>query len=173
MKELIPSNKPNLRVLVDDEDFDFLNEVTWTAILDSKTKRHWYFTASNREPDGRQKHYRMHRLLVPAMANELVDHINGNTLDNRKQNLRICNRTENSRNGQKRCNFTETGSKYKGVRFDKNTRGKKKWSVKISFNHKEIWLGRYLTEEKAAMVYNAAAKLFYGDFARPNTIEGV
>lgn len=89
-----------------------------------------------------------------------VDHINHNTLDNRKSNLRVCTNAENSRNQILSSNNT---SGYKGV-----TKAGNRWVAKISFNGKLIHLGTYNTPEEAAQAYDIAAKALHKDFALLN-----
>jgi hypothetical protein len=89
-----------------------------------------------------------------------IDHINGNTLDNRKANLRICTRAENNCNIKRRKNNT---SGYKGVSFDKR---KKKWSAYISKNYKHYFLGYFVTPEEAYIAYCKASKKYHGEYGR-------
>lgn len=106
----------------------------------------------------------MHRLLVglPPKSKEKVDHINGQTLDNRKQNLRICSQAENCRNRSKDRRNT-TG--YKGPVWNRGA-----WAVRITFNYKGIYVGRYDTLEEAARAYNLKAKELFGEFAKLNDV---
>lgn len=97
-----------------------------------------------------------------------IDHINNNTFDNRKINLRICTNNENQRNRRK---LSKASSKYKGVCFAKYT---KKWqaSIEIRMDGKRnnIYLGQYYDEKDAAKAYNDAAIKYFGEFAKLNTI---
>lgn len=94
--------------------------------------------------------------------NMVIDHINNNSLDNRKSNLRLCTKRENSLNCIKRVKGT---SLYKGVHYEE---GRKKYTAQIMVNRKHIFLGRFKTEDQAAMAYNIAALKYFGEFARPN-----
>lgn len=102
----------------------------------------------------------------------LVDHINGDKLDNRRDNLRLATRGDNEANKQKRR--TQSGgapsSKYKGVSKIKDGR-KKCWRVIITYEKKQHQLGSFCTEAEAAEVYNKAALEYYGEFALLNEIE--
>jgi dipeptidase D len=97
----------------------------------------------------------------------LVDHKNNDTLDNRRANLRLATRRENSCNKRKQNN---TFSRFIGVSFSKR-RGK--WCASISNSGKKIWLGYFVSEVEAARAYDDAAKRYHGEFARLNFCEEV
>ncbi len=105
----------------------------------------------------------MHNLIINTPDGMEADHINGNTLDNRRSNLRICTRGQNQRNRRGNLNGT---SKYKGVSFKNEN---KKWVAQIGFK-KNMFIGYYKTEIEAALAYNEAAKKYHGKFARLNKI---
>lgn len=91
---------------------------------------------------------KMHRMVLKLEdPNILVDHINGNRLDNRKCNIRVCNRSENNKNQTLNPNNT---SGYKGVSWFKET---KKWRAYISINNKHVYLGLFESKEEAALAY--------------------
>jgi hypothetical protein len=94
-----------------------------------------------------------------------VDHINGDTLDNRKTNLRVCTRAQNCINKRKR---SLTSSRYKGVSWHK--RGKR-WGVSCQVDKKPKWIGSFACEKEAALAYNAAAISLHGEFATLNVVE--
>jgi hypothetical protein len=102
----------------------------------------------------------LHRLLIDATKGELVDHKNGDTLDNRKKNLRICTTVQNLQNSKLKKN-SEQG--FKGV----EPRGNK-WIARIGINGKKKYLGIFSSKEDAARAYDEAAILFFGEFARTN-----
>lgn len=105
----------------------------------------------------------LHRLLLNAKKGQVVDHINGDTLDNRLCNLRICTNQENIRNSKIPKNNT-TG--YKGICYVPRN-SKKPWSARVFNKH----LGYFKTKEAAALAYNIAAKKVYGKFARLNVVK--
>jgi hypothetical protein len=88
-----------------------------------------------------------------------VDHINRDTLDNRKQNLRICTHQENSCNLTKRENTT---SKYRGVNYQKR---RNNWRARITYKGKEYHLGEFNTEEEAFKARIKAEKDLHKEFA--------
>ncbi len=102
----------------------------------------------------------MHREIMKAPKDKFVDHINGNTLDNRKDNLRLVTHTENLRNSKLNKRNT-TG--YKGVR-----RTKSGFYARINVSGREISLGGFPTLERAARAYDTAAIIHFGKYARLN-----
>lgn len=152
MKKILLNN--NNYAIVDDEDFEFLNKFNW-----HKSETGYAVRCEKR------KTIRMHRLIVNCPDDMLVDHINGNRLDNRKQNLRICTFNENIRNRKKHKN---NSSGYKGVSYHK---GKKKFQCRISYNGIRINLGNYECAKEAAIAYNKKAVELYGEFALLNEID--
>ena len=114
--------------------------------------------------DGKYKYDRvyLHRYVSNAPKGLQVDHINGNRLDNRSANLRICTSGQNNRNiGPKK-------GKYKGVHWTKN---RKRWVAQITKNYKTESLGCFDTAEAAALAYNEAAKRLHGEYAYLNKID--
>lgn len=111
---------------------------------------------------GRRKFIKMHRYIMGAPDGVLVDHINGDTLDNRKCNLRLVNDSQNVYNSRKR----KLGqSRFKGVAWCKLGN---KWRAYICDNRKQIHLGLFADELDAARAYDAAAKARWGEYACPN-----
>ena len=90
----------------------------------------------------------LHRVVMDAPKGQEVDHINGNKLDNRRDNLRFCTRQENLRNFPK---LKRNSSGFKGVSFCSRSG---KWRARIAVNKKEILIGRFDTKELAADAYN-------------------
>lgn len=108
-----------------------------------------------------RKVWSLHRDIMGNPEGMVVDHINGNTLDNRRYNLRVCSVTENVRNSAPQAGT----SRFKGVHWDKE---KNKWYAGIKFERKQVFLGRFSSEEEAALAYDNAAKSFFGAYARLN-----
>lgn len=131
--------------LVDDEDFEKVNKRRWCARQDGAM---FYATAFNRI-NGKQRATKMHRYLLgnPPMG-KVYDHLNGNTLDNRRENLIIVTRRQNCQNLH-----IKKSSRYPGVYWHK-TNGK--WQVRIRIGNKRPSLGYFTDEEKAFEAYKKA-----------------
>lgn len=151
MKEIILTQ--GKVALVDDEDFERLNKHKWYC-------RNGYAVRMTKFSLGKRQAILMHREIISPPQGLVVDHINGDGLDNRKKNLRACTHAENIRN-QKLNRLNTTG--YKGVCVNS-----KKWIARIKINGKLLYLGRYNTPEEAAQVYDEAARKYFGKFAKVN-----
>lgn len=149
----------NKFAIVDNEDFEWLNKWNWVAMKNHSGN--WYAIGYING-----QHQLMHRFILglpPKREDERdVDHKNVNSLDNRRHNIRICDRTQNNGNRRKRKNCS---SKFKGVYFRKNQQD---WRSRITINGETIHLGCFDSELNAAKVYDDAAKEYFGDFARVN-----
>lgn len=150
--------------LVDDEDFERLSQFKWCAYTGGCN---YYAMTNIRKKDGKRTSLQMHRFIMSVFDSKtIIDHINGNGLDNRKDNLRICTQAENTRNRSKSLNNT---SGFKGVYWHKYD---KKWHAQIIINYKKIHLGIFTCKIEAAQAYNQAAIKYHGEFAQLNQIEG-
>ena len=161
MKKIIPGNRKDLEILVDDDWYEDANEIMWTASGAGNTK---YATAYMGKARENQCYY-LHRIIIGALKGERVDHINGNGLDNRRSNLRVCDASQNGRNSLKRKK-TST-SKYKGVFFNPFY---KKWQSTLWIGEikRSKHLGYFKNEIDAAKAWDAAATKYHGSFARLN-----
>ena len=155
--------------LVDDEDFEFLTQWKWSlARHKDGIHNNNYAYRQSEFTDSIRRSIKMHRLIMGLQSgdNQHTDHINGNGLDNRKENLRICTVTENNRNRPIR---RQNSSGYKGVCFSHCK--SKPWAARITVNYKDIKIGYFLTKELAALAYNEAARKYHGEFAHLNKVE--
>ena len=105
----------------------------------------------------------LHRKIMNADKGELIDHQNGDGLDERIANLRPATHSQNACNSRR--DKTKTLSKYRGVSYSKR---KMKWFAAIRDNRKKVWLGYFDNETDAAKAYDRAAKKYQGEFARLN-----
>lgn len=143
------------------------NEIVGETIIDTvnfnKVKGYKWNLANGYANSG--KGGRMHRLILNAEKEDIYDYINRNKLDNRKENLRFCNYSQNIANSniQKR-----SLSGYKGVSYHKSTG---KWRARIRKDRKEFYLGIFDTPKQAALIYNIAAEKLHKEFAGLNNVE--
>jgi hypothetical protein len=144
--------------LVDDEDFEYLNQWRW-YLLKSHTN---YYAIRTSRPEN--KLIQLHRVVIKAKQGEIVDHVNGNKLDNRKINLRICTMAQNCQN-RKISKLNKSG--YNGVSWCIRS---KKWVAQIQCENKKIHIGYFINPIDAAKAFNEAAIKFHGEFAKLNEI---
>lgn len=143
--------------IVDEVDLEWIRPRRWRP---KKDKYGYIYVASwRRRDDGKQVDELLHRLITNATSGQKVDHKNGNTLDNRRENLRVCSNAENIRN-QKTHSDKKT-AKAKGV-----YKVEGKYVAQIMRNYKKYYLGKFDTEAEAAARYKEAAENMHGDFAR-------
>jgi len=143
--------------LVDNEDFEYLNQWKWYAYRNKNT----YYAARTYK-----KWIGMHRVIMHTPEELLVDHIDHNGLNNQKYNMRNCTNAQNHYNQQIR-NYT---SEYKGVSWCQQQNN---WRVSIKYNGTAFNLGRYEIEDIAAYAYNLAAKYLFKEFANLNKIGSI
>lgn len=149
-----------LTALVDDEDYKRLSDgYKWQARYNSDGIK--VYASRTRD----KKTEIMHRIILKITDRSLhVDHINGDGLDNRKENLRICDR---AKNGQNRIKHKMGTSNFKGVSWHKRS---EKWQSRITIDKKTKNLGSFDSEIDAATAYNEAALLHFGEFALLNKL---
>lgn len=132
--------------LVDDADYEYINQWKWYAAKVSKS--HFYARKDN-WINGKRHEISMHRLLNNTPEGFVTDHINHNTLDNRRKNLRSSTVQDNLRNMKK----TE-----RGIYFNSKCN---RWRAQITVYFKTIYLGSYLTKEEALMARKEAEKKYW------------
>lgn len=141
--------------LIDDADLPLVQDRKWHAFRD---RGRWYARASSSH---RGPKVRMHRLILPGVP--LVDHKNGDGLDNQRHNLRPATEGENHVNRPK----SRGVSRFKGVWWSSRTR---RWGACFSINDRTRHLGQFASEEDAARAYNAAVLAQWGEFAWLNVL---
>ncbi len=151
-------NFPNTFVMVDDEDFERMNAFKWCP---SNSK---LYALREVRGNGFRKNVRMHRLIMEAKPGEVVDHINGEPLDNRRSNLRLCTIAQNCQNRHKQ---KPSSSGFRGV---SSAEKGKFFQCAISSNNERIHLGLFVSAIEAAKAYNEAALKYHGEFAVLNVI---
>jgi len=142
--------------LVDDGDFVWASKMKWHLTKNYKVKSSFYARNGNGK--------KLHQLIMNPQRGDIIDHINRNTLNCCKSNLRITDRLGNARNAGIRRDNT---SKFRGVHFWKTG---KKWMARIRVNNKRKFLGYFDNSRDAAIAYNNAAKIYHGTFASFNLI---
>lgn len=147
-----------IKILIDREDMDFILQYHWYPLWSRNKERVYFTTKKNR------KSFFLHRLIIGAIGKINVDHINGDTRDNRKVNLRLCTASQNNMNMKTPKRNT---SGYRGVSWHKSF---KKWAAYITINYKLKYLGAFDNKEAAALAYNEAAVKYHGKFASLNKV---
>lgn len=150
--------------LVDDDDYPEISEFKWHCI---KGRRPGSFYAARNKWNSLTKTYKtiqMHREIMKAGLGQEIDHIehHDDYMDNQKKNLRFCTHSQNHMNRRKPIGCS---SKYKGVSWKKCSN---KWQASIYKDQKYTHLGSFVSEDEAAKAYDAAAKKYFGEFARLN-----
>ena len=144
--------------IVDDEDYEILSKSKWYAGYDGNN---FYAKRSGFSVDGKRTIIRMHRVIMSSSYGIEVDHRNGNTLDNRKENLRHCVCAENVKNRK----FSQKNNKIgiKGVYWRSDI---KKFRTEIQVDGKQIYLGYFDVLGDADSAYRIAEEKYFGEFAR-------
>ena len=156
--KLIPLSRPGVFALVDDDDFERLNAHTWTAQL----RETGDFHAARYHGT---KWIYMHHEILPYRTGYIIDHRDGNGLNNTRHNLRYATKQQNAWNSRKRAG---TLSRFKGVSRSRQT-PQRPWRAYIQTPDKRYkHLGLYLTETEAAEAYDRKAQELFGPYARLN-----
>lgn len=134
------------------EDLSFVQSREWYKDKDGYLVHSYFYL-------GQRRYVRFHRLIMNAPAEQIVDHINKNRADNRKNNLRICRRTENDRN---RGLYATNTSGVTGVHYDQK---REKWVASITYNSKKLFIGRFEIKEDAIRARLIREVELFKDFA--------
>jgi hypothetical protein len=150
-----------LVTIIDAEDLELVSQHKWRASRGSNTD--YAVRAPRIRGTHRREEIKLHRVLTNAPDGVHVDHVNGNGLDNRKSNLRLCTSSENSRNRQKPKGCS---SEFKGV-------GKRQWGKCVLWEariyvDKKRYTKSFPTELEAAQWYDEMAMELFGEFAKLN-----
>lgn len=164
-KILLESSKfGNKECIIDTEDYDKIKKFRWYIL--HNIKGHSFYAITNIYKNKKRLGLLLHRVIMSPPKEVLIDHVNHNGLDNRKNNLRLCTHQENSRNCKK---YKSNKNIFKGVRQRNEL---KKWQARLKFNDKTIHLGSFDDPIQAAKAYNEKAKELFGEFSCLNEIPG-
>ena len=155
----IPLTKGQFAI-VDDEDYERVSKYKWQATWGG----YCYYATRIPWNKGKRHEIRMHRFILNAPDDKIVDHIDFNGLNNRRDNIRTCTHSQSQYHRRSHGGT----SKYKGVSL---CRKNNKWQAQIKHNRKSKWIGQYEKEKDAAKAYNKKAKELFGDFAYLNTLD--
>lgn len=149
-------------VQIDDEDWDRVSQYRWRTSKKKNTDT--VYIRAHQYINDKRVDITLHRFIMGCRYGDgtMVDHINHDTLDNRKNNLRFCTGQENNQNRRKPVVNT-TG--YKGIRV---STGNNRWGAVVSLNRKNTRVGTYSTPEEAARMYDMLAIKLQGEFACTN-----
>ena len=147
--------------LVDDEDYEFLNQWKWYCNVHGNLK---YAVRKVNNGDNTWTRYLMHRVIIECPKDLYTDHINGNGLDNRRCNLRQATKRENTLNRKPR---STNASGKTGV---KKSTWKGRWEAYIRVHGKYIHLGSFVEKDEAIQARISAEKVYFGEFARQESV---
>ena len=141
-----------LLALIDDEDLPRVAPFTWRIREDGYVQRTWI-------EDGKTCHELLHRFIMNAREEEVVDHENGDRWDCQKGNLRVATLSQNAANRP----TTSLERDWKGIYPHGN-----RWKARIKLEGQNVYLGSFQTPQDAAYAYDVAAKRLFGEFAHLN-----
>jgi len=149
-----------VRSLVSPEDYECLKSYVWRLNPSGYAQRTVWVSGA-----GKTAKVYMHRQIAGCPKTLEVDHINRDKLDNRRDNLRLCLRSQNNAASRRKGGKY---SKFRGVTYDPSRKGTKKWIAQIGFNNKMRRIGYFYSPEDAARAYDLEAKKLHGDLATLN-----
>lgn len=142
--------------IIDANDVPIVDAWNWFAV----PKSCGFYVQRSVRVNGKSKTIWLHREIMSAPSDRVVDHINGDALDNRRCNLRLVTQAENMRNQRLRSDST---SGLKGAHWNKAA---KRWSSEIRTKERRIFLGLFDTAEAAHQAYCQASAELHGEFGR-------
>lgn len=159
MKE-IPLSR-GLVAKIDDADYERANQYKWSAF-----GRKRVYAGRNDWSSGKSHTVMLHRFILSAPDGLFVDHIDHDTLNCQRTNMRLCSKLENNRN---KLIYSNNTSGYKGVTWDAESGN---WAAQTRVKGRSVKIGRFSDPLEAALAYDAKAKELFGDFAHLNFPEG-
>lgn len=163
MKQILVTSKKygNFNALVDDNDFDRVNQYRWYLFRDKYND----YAVGRLIVNRIKRKVLMHRFILNILDSLILcDHKDGNGLNNKRNNIRVATKLQNNRN-VKTNNRNSTG--YKGVHYNKIN---KKFIARVASGTERLYLGSFDNKEDAARAYNEYALKHHGEFARLNII---
>lgn len=149
-----------LKAVVDDEDFEKVTKYKWWA---HKGRHCWYARRSYKLAGKKKKQY-LHRFLLSVTSGSVVDHIDGNGLNNIRRNIRVCTTQQNARNRHRSL----SGTPFRGVSYRKD-RGT--WQAYITLDYKKVSLGTFAKVEDAIRIREEAAITYFGEFYSKKSLD--
>lgn len=143
------------KAMVDDQDFDWINQYSWHCIPGKRTA----YASRCYTRNGKRIHEGMHTTIH---GGDMIDHIDGDGLNNQRSNLRLC--TDSLNGANRRPN---KGKRFKGITFMPSY---KKWMARVQVQKKRFTIGFFDSEFDAAKAYNESALKAFGEYARLNEV---
>ena len=157
----IKHKKASVPAYVDDWDYEVLKDRKWSLrIYKGKPYARTGFTNRILYPNKRQVYVDMHREIMWRPDGLFIDHIDGNSLNNQRSNLRVCTSSQNQLN---RGKLTNNKSGYKGVYWHKSS---SKWAVQIAIDQKNYHLGTSDNIKSCAIAYRLFSRFYHGQYAK-------
>lgn len=149
----IPITKGQV-LIIDHDDYELVKQYKWYATTNCSV----YYARTKKHINGKIARILLHRLITNCPRDMQIDHIDGNGLNNCRDNLRVCTHSQNQHNKKKMKRNT---SGYKGVFFNKRDSN---WKSMIMVNKKSVFLGYFSNPEDAYKAYCEAAEKYHGEF---------
>jgi len=157
MKEILLTK--GYSAIVDDDDYEKLKQYNWCYAYGYAVK------SGRRKGKNREPLQFMHHYIIDRKDGFVTDHINRNTLDNRKENLRYADLSQNKANQTRITRKSKSG--YTGVYYEPS---KNKWRARFQAYKKRVTVGYYNTPKEAAIAYNNAMREAFGEYACLNKV---